>query len=115
MRIKYGTIKPFPDKPGPWIRLCFSNENLVQGMVMLFEGNSITMLFDGATTQVETVMEGDEKSRKEGITVTYTEIQGFIVSAFSKLAEKAQENGHGDAPKAKGKPPNTTGGSKAGQ
>jgi len=77
MRIKLGTTYPFPDNPGTWIRLSFKDNSIVQGTVLLFVDERVVLLHDGKETNIDVLVQGDEKSREDGILVTYSRVEGI--------------------------------------
>ena len=71
------TCVPFPTGNGHWLRLVFAENNIVQGHVMLFDGDSVILLDSGGVTTVDVLQQGDSNNQKEGRLCTYTKIVGI--------------------------------------
>lgn len=83
LQMKFGQCVPFPTKPGVYNRYVFANSPdkpdavvIVQGQVMLFQDEKVTVLDQGAETTAEVVAKGDEMNRAEKLTVAYVRVEG---------------------------------------
>lgn len=86
IQIKFGQCIPFPDKPGMYNRYVFTNSPdkpdsvvIVQGQLLLFQGDKVTVMDQGAETTVDVIMKGDEMNRGQKLLVTYVPILGVGV------------------------------------
>ena len=93
VRIKYGDCVPFPDKQGIWVRhVVMDDPNnkgqviIVQGQMMLFEGDEIILLDQGAKTTVEVVKDGDAICSRNGQLVAYSPLLGVGITKKAAAA-----------------------------
>lgn len=87
VRIKFGDCIPFPDKPGIYTRLVTGDspekENsvvIVQGHVMRFHSEGVTLLDKGQESTAEVVRAGDQLCIDNGLVVSYVPIVGIGVT-----------------------------------